>query len=361
MSVATEISRITSNRNTIRNKLVNFGLAESTATLNDLATTIDAIVNRGTVNAEVQEGQSYTIQAGYYQGGTVSGVSGGGNYTLQSKTITPTKAQQNITPDSGYYGLNSVTVNPIPAAYQDVSAVDATAADVLANKVIVAADGTITTGTMTNNGAVDVTLDKDNRSYTVPAGYHNGLGTVVVDSDLIDTTDADAVAGEILSGKTAYVNGVKVTGTMVNNSTVSITLDTETTSYTVLAGYHTGSDTVSITLEQKTVTPTTSAQVITPTAGKVLSQVTVNAIPSEYVDVSDADAVAANILAGKYAYSYDTTNNEPVKLTGTMVNNGAIAGTFDGLTTTSYTVPAGYTSGGTVSLTNDIETALAAI
>lgn len=257
MSIATEISRITSNRNTIRNKLVNFGLAESTATLNDLATTIDAIVNRGTVNAEVQEGQSYTIQAGYYQGGTVSGVSGGGNYTLQSKTITPTKAQQNITPDSGYYGLNSVTVNAIPAAYQDVSAVDATAADVLANKVIVTADGTITTGTMNNNGAVDVTLDKDNRSYTVPAGYHNGLGTVVVDSDLIDTTDADAVAGEILSGKTAYVNGVKVTGT--------------------------------------------------------------------------------------------------------MVNNGAIAGTFDGLTTTSYSVPAGYTSGGTVSLTNDIETALAAI
>ena len=45
-----------------------------------------------------------------------------------------------------------------------------------------------------------------------------------------------------------------------------------------------------------------------------------------------------------------------------MPNNGAISGTIDGLTTTSYTVPSGYHSGsGTVSLTSDIEDALAAI
>ena len=46
---------------------------------------------------------------------------------------------------------------------------------------------------------------------------------------------------------------------------------------------------------------------------------------------------------------------------GTMADNGAITVTIDGLTTTSYTIPAGRTSGGTVTLTNDIETALAAI
>ena len=49
------------------------------------------------------------------------------------------------------------------------------------------------------------------------------------------------------------------------------------------------------------------------------------------------------------------------KVTGTMANNGAISKTIDGLNVTSYTVPAGYTSGGSVALTNDIETALAAI
>ena len=46
---------------------------------------------------------------------------------------------------------------------------------------------------------------------------------------------------------------------------------------------------------------------------------------------------------------------------GTMPNNGAISLTIDGLTATSATIPTGYTTGGTVSLTSDIEEALAAI
>ena len=54
-------------------------------------------------------------------------------------------------------------------------------------------------------------------------------------------------------------------------------------------------------------------------------------------------------------------NGEATQITGTMANNGAISATIDGITTTSYSVPSGYTSGGTVSLDNTIETALAAI
>ena len=42
-------------------------------------------------------------------------------------------------------------------------------------------------------------------------------------------------------------------------------------------------------------------------------------------------------------------------------NQGAIESTIDGIDKTSAAIPAGYTSGGTVSLTNAIETALAAI
>lgn len=295
MSVATEITRITTDRNTIRNKLVNLGLAQSADTLDDLADAVDGIANRGAPTAEVQEGQSYTIQPGYYSGGSVAGVSGGGNYNLQSKTITPTKQQQAVSPDAGYYGLSGVTVNAIPSNYNDTSAVTAVAGDVLANKTIVNAAGQTIAGTMPNNGAVSKTLDatEDNQSYTVPAGYHNGAGAV------------------------------------------------------------------SIVLETKQATPTKATQTVSPTAGKVLSSVTVNPIPAIYGDATTADAVAANILAGKKAVV--NISNTATLVTGSMTNNGAISGTIDGLTTTSYTIPAGYTSGGSVSLTNDIETALAAV
>ena len=290
MSVATYINSIESSRNTIRNKLVELGLVASTAKLDALAAAIEDIVNQGAVSVTVQEGSTYTIPKGYHNGsGTVSGVAGGGNYTLQSKTATPTKKQQNITPDSGYYGLSDVTIGAIPEAYQDVSSVTAAAGDVLTGKVIVLADGTVTTGTMANNGAVSKTLDATTITYTIPNGYHSGTGTV------------------------------------------------------------------KIVLETKTVTPTKSAQEITPTTGKVLSKVTVEAIPDNYVDTTDGDATAAEIMDGKFAYV------NGVKVEGIMPNNGAIAETMDGLTTTSKTIPAGYTTGGTVSLTNDIENALAAI
>ena len=187
MSIATEVARLQGNRNTIRNKLVSMGLALGTDTLDDLATKIDGIVDRGAVDAEVREGETYTIPAGYHNGsGTVSGVAGGGNYTLQTKTVTPTKTEQNITPDEGKYGLSAVTVGAIPDAYQDVSTVTAEASDVLANKIIVAADGTTTTGSMPNNGELTLTIDgMVTESVSIPTGYTSG-GTVTL-TDSIET------------------------------------------------------------------------------------------------------------------------------------------------------------------------------
>ena len=290
------ITALTGSRNTIRTKLVDFGLVTGTAKLGDCATAVDGIADNGAVDISVQEGESYTIPKGYHNGsGVVKGVAGGGNYTLQPKTVTPTKSQQSITPDQGYYGLSGVTVKAIPENFQDVSATTAAAPDVLATKVFIAADGTTTTGTMANNGGVSKTLDATtgNQSYTIPAGYHNGNGKVTV------------------------------------------------------------------VLEEKTATPTTTTQNITPTAGKVLSKVTVSAIPAIYGDATEADAVAANILSGKKAIV--KANNVATMVEGTMTDNGTLTGSIDGLTTTSYTIPSGYTAGGTVSLTNDINEALAAI
>ena len=287
------ITALTTDRNTIRTKLVALGLVTSTAKLEDCATAVDGIKDNGAVNAQIKEGETYTIPKGYHNGsGTVKGVSGGGSYTLQTPdAVTPTKSQQNITPAQGYYGLAAVTVNPIPDNYNDTSAVTATAADVLANKTIVGADGTTIAGTMPNNGAVEKTLNAADTTYTIPKGYHSGTGSV------------------------------------------------------------------KIVTETKPATPTEKEQEITPTAGKVLSKVTVAAIPSKYKDVSSVTATADKVLDG--AVFVDSTG---AAVEGTMVNQGAKELTIDGLTTLSVAIPAGYHNGsGTVSLTDDIRAALAAI
>lgn len=179
MSIELEIGRIAAAKNKIRAKLVALGLAQSTANIDTCATAVDGIADNGAVSIQVKEGDTYTIPKGYHNGsGTVSGIGGGGNYTLQSKTVNPTKEQQNITPDHGYYGMSDVTVNPIPEIYNDTSAVTAAAADVLANKIIVDAKGKTVAGTMHHNGALNATIDGlTTTQYTVPAGCTSG-GTI---------------------------------------------------------------------------------------------------------------------------------------------------------------------------------------
>lgn len=389
MSISTELSRIQADRNTIRAKLVELGMANNTDNLTHLATSIENLVNQGAVSINVMEGETYTIPAGYHNGsGTVSGVAGGGNYTLQSKNVTPTKKQQSITPDSGYYGLSDVTVASIPDAYQDVTSVTATAGDVLTGKIYVTSDGTVTTGTMTNNGTVSKNLDVTTVSYVIPKGYHSGSGTVTITvetktvtptkslqeitpesgkvlskvtvapipDNFVDTGDADATSDDILVDKTAYIDATKVTGTMPNNGAVTSTLSIGSTSYTVPKGYHNGEGVVSIVPETKSATPTKAEQTISASTGKVLSSVTVAPIPAAYQDVTSVTAEAADVLNGKVIV--DATGKV---INGSMPNNGATGGSIDGLTTLSVTIPAGYTTGGTVSLTGDIEEALAAI
>lgn len=287
MTIQEEITRINDARNTLRNKAVNLGIGTDIDKLDELATKYNGIENQGAVDAEVKEGETYTIPKGYHNGsGTVSGVAGGGNYKLQTKTVTPTKEEQNVSSDEGYYGLSAVTVNPIPNNYQDVSSTTTTEPDVLATKVFIGADGATKTGTMPNNGAVSRTLDTTTTRFTIPAGYHNGQGAVSVEletksatpnrseqtieptpgkvlssvtvsaisDDLQDVSGVTATADQVLTGaKYVDAEGTLTTGTMANNGAGTQTIDGLTsTSVKITKGYYDGTGTVSLTNDIET-------------------------------------------------------------------------------------------------------------
>lgn len=139
------------------------------------------------------------------------------------------------------------------ADFYDTSADTAAADHILTGKTAHSATGSVA-GSMPNNGAVAGTIGTKDGKYTIPAGYHSGAGTVIIDaaeqaklisgnikagvtvlgvsgsSSVVETKDGTAAAGEIIKGKTAFVNGAKLTGTL---TLISVTQDTITKALTI--------------------------------------------------------------------------------------------------------------------------------
>ena len=161
----------------------------------------------------------------------------------------------------------------------------------------------------------DITPDK--LAYGIKA--HDKSGAPIVGSSTFDadTSDANAVASELLKDKTAYVNGVKLTGTMPNNGAKTLDITNKSTPVTIPTGFHDGSGKAQIAADEqakliptniregitvlgvtgtmsgsegmkpqaKNVTPTFAQQEVLPDEGyNCLSSVTVAAIPVTYTD-----------------------------------------------------------------------------
>lgn len=114
----------------------------------------------------------------------------------------------------------------------------------------------------------------------------------------IDTEDGTLDPAKMARGMKGYSKGVEVVGTATEIGEISQILDISKPSYNVPEGFVDGGS-VSIVPETKRVTPTKSAQTVSPSSGKVLSSVSVAKIPDKYQDVSKVNAVAGDVVKGK--------------------------------------------------------------
>lgn len=94
-----------------------------------------------------------------------------------------------------------------------------------------------------------------------------------------------------------------------------------------------------------TVIPSEQTQTLRTAHTAVLEDITVEPIPGRYKDTSAADFDSGDLLSGKTGYNADGA------VVGTMSDNGSVGGAI-GTKGGSITIPEGYTTGGTVSLTN---------
>ena len=239
------------------------------------------MANQGAKTAALNCGGTYTIPAGYHNG---------------SGKVTANSLASQTGVDSGKAAAGA---GQILTGYQAY------------------VNGSKVSGTMANQGAKTAALNCDG-TYTIPAGYHNGSGKVTANSLAsqtgVDSGKAAAGAGQILTGYQAYVNGVKITGTMPDQRKITnidarrLNNGDKRYEVAVAAGYH-GYNWANNWFEY--ITYAQLASDIGLTAGKIYKGNTIIGI--EGTATGDATATASDILKDKTAYV------NGAKVTGTMV------------------------------------------
>ena len=168
--------------------------------------------------SDVIKGKTFTSSSGLKITGAYE-PSGGTTPTLQSKTATPSTSAQTITPDSGYDGLSSVTINAMPAGALNTPTISSSGlitAQVGTSGYL--ASGTKTTKQLTTQAAQTITPSTSDQ--TISSGkYLTGIQTI--------KGDANLVAGNIKSGVSIF----GVTGSYSGSGGSSGSSDTNCEAY----------------------------------------------------------------------------------------------------------------------------------
>lgn len=313
MSIATQIERLQGVRNQIRAKMVTLGLSENTDLLQNLADDLDKVVLRGDASTTLGTStRSKTLDAGYYTGGTIK------------------------MPDD-YFPVNSTNTT-------------ATASDVLSGKTFVSTSGGTVTGTIATASSSDVSGDvkgADPTKITLTAAKTSGSSSTTATAKAIVAKGLYTGSSNIEKALTSKTLTATAEATLANtNGAVSITAGTSDIVKTSTGDYSNGfitKITVSPTpSEEQTATPTNKVQTVDPTPGKLLSKVTVNAIPSPYFDTSKVTATASTVLK-----DYKFVNSSGTTVTGTIAtaSSSNISGSVSGSNPEKITLTTDKTSG----------------
>lgn len=243
-------------------------------------------------------------------------------FNTQTKTVTPTESTQTISPDNGYNGLSTVIVNPISSTYigSAVPTKGATTITPNSNSQTAISSGTYATGNITVSAVPTETKSiTANGTYTPSNGKYFSSVNVNVVGDAFDIQSKSVTPTEseqIVTPDAGYDGLSSVTVGAISSTYVGSGITRKSAA---------------------TITPSTSAQIAVSAGTYVTGNITVAAIPNNYVDTSDATAAASDIIQNKTAYI------KGKKVTGTMPSKGAATITP---TTTNQTINAGqYLSG----------------